>query len=91
MQNFGVGVSTTCGYMILGHSDVRIEGKTVLSYFIMNGLRTYVLLSSNLFHNFNAYSYSHQTSVPIIIKDNMVHYNDKDICILAWGGSGTKN
>lgn len=44
-----------------------------------------VQLCDGLIHVFLGYTFSHQTAVPLIVKNNKVIYNHKSIRIMAWG------
>ena len=86
IEKFGIGVPTTCGYKLCNGSLQKYES-TLLAYFIIGGFEISVLLSSNLYHVFLGYVFSHSTAVPIIIENGCVMYNHEYINLFAWGAS----
>ena len=86
IEKFGIGVPTTCGYKLCD-ANVQNYDVILLAYFIIGGFEISVLLSSNLYHVFLGYVFSHSTAVPIIIENGCVLYNHEYINLFAWGAS----
>ena len=58
----------------------------LVGYFLNVGLGTCYELRSDMFHGFFGNLFSHQTAVPIIVKDSMVIYNHPSVRLFGWGG-----
>ena len=86
IEKFGIGVPTTCGYKLCD-GNVQNHECVLLAFFIIGGFDICVLLSSNLYHVFLGYTFSHSTAVPIIVENGCVLYNHKSINLFAWGAS----
>ena len=83
ITKFGIGVHTTCGYIIIENKDEDIR-----AYFISIGLTLCFQLKSGLYHNFRGDCFTHMTSVPIKVVGEQVLYSDKNSFVLAWGSGG---
>ena len=88
MASVGIGVPTTCGHCIYFDDRSKFKEDDVKAYFCCNDLGISMKLQSNMYHHFHAYGFSHQTSVPVIVKDGMVHYTDTGVNAVAWGNGG---
>ena len=64
---FNIGISTTCGYMFIDKNN-NIRETEFNAYFLLNDYRISISLQHKLYHNFNAYMFGHQTSLPSIKK-----------------------
>ena len=83
IKKFGIGVHTTCGYIIIEKNDEVIN-----FFFISIGLTLCFQLKSGLYHNFRGDCFTHMTSVPIKVVGEQVFYSDKNAFVLAWGSGG---
>ena len=64
IQNMGLSDPTTCVYEFIFDENYSDDTKSI-QYFIMNGLGLCIKLNSFLEHMFYAFSFSHNTVVPI--------------------------
>ena len=88
ISTVGIGVPTTCGHCIfIGENSIFAEDD-VMAYFCCNDLGISMQLQSNMYHHFHGYGFSHQTSVPIVVKDKKVYYTNTGVHTLAWGNGG---
>ena len=85
---FGIGTSTTCGYIISGIDKLDPNKVRLYAYFILSGLGACVLMKSYFYHYFYGFAFSHCTAVPVVVKGNKVYYKYKDVNVFAWGGGG---
>ena len=89
ISTFGIGTSTTCGYLVHVDDDIRRgEHIEVMAFFVLSGLQSCLRLKSNLYHFFYGYTFSHLTSIPVMVMNEIVYYNHDSLKILAWGGGG---
>ena len=93
LDKFSLGVSTTCGYKFINHSEENLmnECTHVYAYFLLNDYDIAFKIEDNLYHNFKAYIFGHQTSLPIVVNKKTVHYKINGFEILAWGAGGRRN
>jgi hypothetical protein len=79
------GITTVCGYQkLVWCSD--FDDDHLFGYFLNIGLGTCYELNSGMFHCFYGHLFSHQTAVPIIVKNNVVVYNHNSVKLFGWGG-----
>ena len=88
INTVGIGVPTTCGHCIYIDEKSKFGEDDVMAYFCCNDLGISMQLQSNMYHHFHAYGFSHQTSVPIVVKDKKVYYANTGVHTLAWGNGG---
>ena len=88
INTVGIGVPTTCGHCIYIDEKSKFAEDDVMAYFCCNDLGISMQLQSNMYHHFHAYGFSHQTSVPIVVKDKKVYYANTGVHTLAWGNGG---
>ena len=89
ISTFGIGTSTTCGYIVHVEDDLqRGEHFEIMAFFVLSGLDSCLRLKSYLYHFFYGYSFSHLTSIPVMVMNDRVYYNHDSVNIFAWGGSG---
>ena len=85
---FGIGTSTTCGYIVNVEDDLwGGEHFEIMAFFVLSRLNSCLGLKSNLYHFFYGYSFSHLTSIPLIVMNDRVYYNHDSVKIFAWGGA----
>ena len=88
IDTVGIGVPTTCGHCIYFDKNSQFVEDDVKAYFCCNDLGISMKLQSNMYHHFHAYAFSHQTSVPIVVKNHKVYYTDTGVNAVAWGNGG---
>ena len=64
-----MGDTTTCVYQLIYDEKYSVDTK-IIQYFIMHGLGLCIKVNSYVAHMFYAWSFSHNTAVPIAIKNN---------------------
>ena len=79
------GITTVCGYQKLVWES-ELNDEHLVGYFLNLGLGTCYEIKSGMFQCFSGHLFSHQTAVPLIVKDDVVLYNHNSVKILAWGG-----
>jgi hypothetical protein len=70
----GLGYSTTCAYQYVFHPDVFQETIIIIQFLVMAGLGSTCPIEHQAGLNFRADTFSHYTSMPLIIQDGMVHW-----------------
>ena len=85
VQKFGMGDPKTCVYQFIYDENDSNE-KKIIQYFIMHGLGLCIKVYSNMAHMFYAWSFSHNKSVPVAIKNNkyFLSLNTKTT-VFSWG------
>ena len=69
VQQLGMCDPATCVYRLI--SDIKeIIYTEIIQYFIMHGLGLFIKVDSYVAHMFYEWSLSHNTAVPISIKNN---------------------
>ena len=79
------GTTTVCGYQKLLWSP-EFDDKHLVAFFLNIGLGTCYDINSGMFQSFYGHLFSHQTAVPVIVKDNTVMYNHNSVKLFGWGG-----
>ena len=65
----GLGGTTACVFQLI-FNKYDINEKNIIQYFIMHGLGLCIKLNCFVAHMFYAWSFSHDTVVPISINQN---------------------
>ena len=86
----GVGTPTSCGYQFVSDrtADENVE---IIQYFCCQGLGICYRIHTYWVHLFLAYSFSHYTTVAIIILNDKVYFGKyPGTTIFAWGKGRAK-
>ena len=78
VQNLGVGDTTTCVYQFI-YDENESDDTKIIQYFIMHGLVLCIKVDSYMSHMFYVWSFSHDTAVPVAIKNNKYFLSLKPI------------
>ena len=90
VQNLGMGNPTTCVYLFFNNKNYNDDTK-IRQYFIMHGMVLCIKVDIYMSHIIYAYPFSHNTEVPISIKNNKIILSlDTYTTVFSWG-SGNSN
>ena len=86
VQNLGLGDPTRCVYQII-YDENNNDDTKIIQYFIMNGLGLCIKVDIYVAHIFYAWSFIHNTAVPIAIKRRIfafLEYKHYCIFLVIW-------
>ena len=92
VEQLGMGDPTTCVYQFI-YDEKDSFGTEIIQYFIMHGLGLYIKVDSYVAHMLYAYSFSHNTTVPINKKNKkyLLSLNTNTTAFASGYGNPNKN
>ena len=90
VEQMGIGDTTTCVYQFIYYEKYSVYTE-IIQYFIIHGLIIFIKVNSFVAHMFYAWSFSHNTAVPIAInKNRFLLFLDTNTTVF-YLGSGNSN
>ena len=87
-----MGDTTTCVYQFIYYENDSFD-TNIIQYFIIHGLVSCIKVDSYVAHMFYAWSFIHNTAVPIAIKKNkyFLSFNTNTTIFSCGSGNSNKN